>query len=96
MRIKAIALLLGTLGTLGLSACDGSSDILLLPATSRFGTFILQTVNSSALPVVIIDSISPAVKIAVVSGSIVISTNNTFTNATTFRRHGAQSSRRVP
>lgn len=82
MRIAVLGLLLGSLC---LASCDDTNDIILVPLT-RTGTFVLQTVNGQILPVTIADSVSPPLRIDIISGSITISDNNTFTDVTAFRQ----------
>lgn len=82
MRIAALTVLIGTLC---LAACDDSNDVVLIPL-ARTGTFVLQTVNGQVLPVTIADSISPPLRIDVLSGAISITTTNAFTDVTTFRQ----------
>ena len=53
---------------------------------ARTGTFVLQTVNGQALPVDIVDSVSPPLRIDVVSGAITISDNFTFVNVAGLRQ----------
>jgi hypothetical protein len=82
MRIAAISLLLATLC---LGACDDTNDVIIVPI-ARTGTFILQTVNGQALPAVAVDSVSPPLRIEVLSGAITINANNTFADNATFRQ----------
>jgi hypothetical protein len=82
MRIAALGLLIGSLC---LAACDDTNDVILVPL-GRTGTFTLQTVNGQALPVTIADSVSPPLRIDVLSGAITIADNFTFTDVTTFRQ----------
>jgi hypothetical protein len=82
MRLKTVALLLGTLG---LAACDNSTDLTVVPNVLT-GTFALQTVNSVALPAVVVDSANPALRIDALSGAITIGVNNTFSDITTIRQ----------
>ena len=82
MRIAALTLLLGTLC---LAACDDSSDIILVPI-SRTGTFILRTANNQILPATIIDSVSPPLRIDVLSGSFSINSDNTFSERAALRQ----------
>lgn len=81
MRITALTVLLGTLC---LAACDDTNNVVSI--ASRTDAFILQTVNGQALPVTIIDSISPPLRIDVLSGAISLTTTNGFTDVTTFRQ----------
>jgi len=82
MRIAALTALVGTLC---LAACDDTNDVLLIPL-ARTGTFVLQTVDGNTLPVVVVDSVSPPLRIEVLSGAITITTTNVFSDVTTFRQ----------
>lgn len=82
MRIAPLALLAGSLFT---AACDDSDINLILPVPV-VGTFILQSVNGQRLPAVLVDSVSPPLRIEVLSGSITLNNNGTFTDLTEFRQ----------
>lgn len=82
MRLASIALLLGTLA---LGACDDDDLNLIVPFPVT-GTFLLQSANGSALPATIETSVSPPLQVQVLSGSILINTNGTFSNAGSFRQ----------
>lgn len=82
MRIKSIALVLGTLVALGVGACNDSEDVVF--AVPHFGTFVLRTLNGTGVPVTI-DSATPN-RVEVISGVFTINVNNTFSETTTFRQ----------
>jgi hypothetical protein len=82
MRIAAAALLLGSLC---LAACDNSNDVIIVPV-ARTGTFVLQTINGHSLPATAFDSISPPLRIDVLSGAITITTTNAFTDVVAFQQ----------
>lgn len=81
MRIAAVTLLLGSLA---LAACDDSNDVIIAPG-ARSGTFILQTVDGHGLPAVILDSLNSSILVEALSGSITLSTDNTFADITDLR-----------
>jgi hypothetical protein len=82
MRLASIALLLGTLA---LGACDDDDLNLIVPFPVT-GTFLLQSANGSPLPATIETTASPPLQVLVLSGSIVINSNGTFSNTGSFRQ----------
>lgn len=82
MRIASIAVLAGALC---LASCDDNNNDVIL-VSPFVGTFTLQTVNGSALPVIIVDEISPPRRVEITSGQIVIAANRTFTDVIAFRQ----------
>ena len=82
MRLASIALLLGTLA---LGACDDDDLNLIVPFPVT-GTFLLQSANGSPLPAQIENTTSPSLQVVVLSGSIAINSNGTFSSVGTFRQ----------
>ena len=82
MRISAIALVLGTLA---FAACDDNNGVTVVPNVLT-GTFLLQTVDSHALPAAVVDSANPPLRIDVLSGTITINPNNTFVDVVAIRQ----------
>ena len=82
MRAKAIAFVLGAMT---LAACDdGDLTNVVIAGVDR--TFILQSANGMSLPALLVDSISPPLRIDVLSGSITLRPDGTFEDVTDFRR----------
>lgn len=82
MRIAPIALLVASAFV---AACDDSNINLIIPSRTS-GTFILVSANGQSLPAVIVDSVNPPLRIAVLSGSITLNTDNTFGDVAVFSR----------
>jgi len=80
MRKATLAILLSTLG---IAACDGSSGVLIV---TPLPTFVLRTVNGSALPAVVFDSVSRRLRLEALSGTFALNTDDTFTSVTQFRQ----------
>jgi hypothetical protein len=80
MRKATLAILLCTLG---IAACDGSSGVLIV---TPLPTFVLRTVNGSALPAVVFDSVSRRLRLEALSGTFALHTDDTFTSVTQFRQ----------
>jgi len=76
MRIAAMALLVGSLCVAG---CDDNNLNFVTPLNG-VGTFALVSVNGSALPAILADTVSPPIRITALSGQIVLNANNTFSN----------------
>jgi len=83
MRKATLAILLGTLGV---AACEGSNNVLI---TTPLPTFVLRTVNGSALPAVVFDSVGRRLKLEALSGTFALNTDDTFTSVTQFRQTSA-------
>ena len=83
MRIAAAIAFLA--GSLCLAACDNVDENFVIPFT-RVGTFELQTANGLALPAILVDSVSPPLRIEAVSGNVVINADNTFSDAVLLRQ----------
>jgi hypothetical protein len=77
MRIAAMALLVGSLCVAG---CNDSDNLNFVLPVDGLGTFTLVTVNGNPLPAIVVDSVSPPLTIRALSGQIVISADNTFTD----------------
>lgn len=73
MRITGLILLFGTLAV---AAC-GDNDNNFVPI-QPLGTFTLQSVNGQTLPATIVDSVSPPLRVDVLSGSITFNADGTF------------------
>jgi len=80
MRKATLAILLGTLGV---AACEGSNNVLI---TTPLPTFVLRTVNGSALPAVVFDSVGRRLKLEALSGTFALNTDNTFASVTQLRQ----------
>ena len=81
MRIRSIAMLLGTLG---LMECNGTGPVFTPSALNS--PFALQTINAAAIPAVVIDSANPPLRLDALSGTITINVDHTFVDVTTFRQ----------
>jgi hypothetical protein len=82
MRAKAIALFIGAMT---LAACN-DGDLTNVVIAGVDGTFILQSANGMSLPALLVDSVSPPLRIDVLSGSITLRPDGTFQDVTDFRR----------
>ena len=82
MRSIATALLLSALG---FAACTDDDNPIFTPSALN-GPFILQTVNTAALPAAVFDSASPPLRLDALSGTITIKPDNAFSDVTTFRQ----------
>lgn len=82
MRSAVFGLLLGSLC---LVACDDDTDNAVVVHLPQPTPFVLRTVNNRALPVAIIDSITPQFVLEVASGAFSINTNGTFSSFTQLR-----------
>jgi hypothetical protein len=82
MRTKPLALILGA--ALFAAACD-DKDLVNVITDGFLGTFSLQSANGNALPAVVADSVSPPLRIEVLSGSLVLRADRTFDDVVDFR-----------
>ena len=80
MRKAAIAVICGTLA---LGGCD--SETLLDPFPSAL-TFVLQSANGAPLPVVIEETATPPFRLLLLSGSITITGDGTFSDGESLRQ----------
>lgn len=82
MRMAPLAALL--FGAVCLAGCDERFDnLVIVPSTT--GTFILQSVNGNPLPAIIADSVTPPLRIEVLSGHLILRTDGTFEDAVEFQ-----------
>jgi hypothetical protein len=82
MRIAPLALLVGAVCLAGCN--DDNNNLIVVPSVN--GTFTLQTANGSPLPAVVVDSVSPPLRIEVLAGHITLRTNGTFEDEVDFQQ----------
>lgn len=82
MRMAPLAALV--LGAVCLTGCDDDFDnLVILPSTT--GTFTLTSANGAALPATIVDSVTPPLRVEVLSGHLILRADGTFEDAVEFR-----------
>ena len=81
MRIAIFGLLLGSLC---LASCDDSTDAVVVHLPQP-ATLALRTVGGRGLPIIVFDSLSPAFRLEVTSGTFTINSDRTFTSITRLR-----------
>lgn len=81
MRMAPLAALV--FGAVCFTGCDKTFDnLVILPSTT--GTFVLESANGLPLPAIVVDSVTPALRVEVVSGSIILRTDGTFEESIQF------------
>ena len=82
MRIVPLALLVGAVCLAGCS--DDDNNFIVVPSVT--GTFTLQTANGRPLPAIVVDSVSPPLRIEVLAGHITLRADGTFEDEVDFRQ----------